>query len=40
MRCRGYRGTITVVPPGQLRPHDWGVLLASGIILALLWQLR
>jgi len=40
MRCRGYRGTITVTPPGRLRGCDWGVLLASVMILALLWQLR
>jgi len=40
MRCRGYRGTITVVTPGQLRPHDWGVLVISVVVLALLWQVR
>jgi len=40
MRCRGYRGVITVVPPGRLRPWDWGVLLVALLIFALLWVLR
>lgn len=40
MRCRGYRGTIAVTTPGPLRGCDWGVLLASVVLLGLLWQLR
>ena len=40
MRCRGYRGVVTVVVPSRLKTHDWGVLLAAGLVLALLWALR
>jgi len=40
MRCRGYRGTITVVAPGHLRAWDWGVLLLGLVLFAALWQLR
>jgi len=40
MRCRGYRGTITVVPPGRLRGWDWGVLVATLLMYSLLWTYR
>jgi len=33
MRCRGYRGVLTAVPPGELQKRDWLVL---GIGLAAL----
>ena len=40
MRCRGYRGVMTVVTPGQIKGHDWAVLLSSFVILAALWIVR
>lgn len=40
MRCRGYRGALTVVTPARLQYHDWGFLLCAITILTMLWQLR
>ena len=40
MRCRGYRGVMTAVVPSRLKGHDWGVLFASVILLALFWMMR
>jgi len=40
MRCRGYRGVITVVTPRSLHGWDWGVLLVTLLIFAMLWMIR
>ena len=40
MRCRGYRGVLTVVTPGHLKSHDWGVLLVALSMLTGLWMVR
>jgi len=40
MRCRGYRGLLTAVTPSGMKPHDWGALLAGGLLLAALYLAR
>jgi cobalt/nickel transport system permease protein len=35
MRCRGYRGVLTAVTPGDLRPYDWGALVIGLTMLAI-----
>ena len=40
MRCRGYRGALTTVPPGPLTGRDWGVLAAGLGLLAGVFALR
>jgi len=40
MRCRGYRGVLTTVPPGAMQGRDWGVLFLGLALLAGLFVLR
>lgn len=40
MRCRGYRGVTTALPPGRVRAADWGVLVAGLGVLGLLYVIR
>ncbi len=40
MRCRGYRGALTTVPPGPLQARDWTVLAVGLAWLAGLFTLR
>jgi hypothetical protein len=40
MRCRGYQGVLTTVPPGALQGRDWMVLVVGLLLLAGLFALR
>jgi len=40
MRCRGYRGALTGVLPGELQGRDWGALMAGLALLAGLYLIR
>lgn len=40
MRCRGYRGVLTAVEPGQVQKRDWVVLILGIALLALLFTFR
>jgi cobalt/nickel transport system permease protein len=40
MRCRGYRGALTNLPPGRLQGRDWGVLAVGLVLLAGLYAMR
>lgn len=40
MRCRGYRGALTAVTPGQMRGVDWVALAVGLLLLAGLFAIR
>ncbi len=40
MRCRGYRGALTAVTPGELQKRDWGGLVVGLLLLGILFGLR
>jgi cobalt/nickel transport system permease protein len=40
MRCRGYRGALTNLPPGALKGRDWAVLAVGLVFLAGLYAIR
>ena len=40
MRCRGYRGALTNLPPGKLQGRDWAVLVVGLGVLAGLYAIR
>lgn len=40
MRCRGYRGALTLVTPGVLHRQDWWTLLAGSALLAGLYAVK
>lgn len=40
MRCRGYRGVLTTVPPGPLEGKDWMALGVGAVVLAGLFLIR
>jgi cobalt/nickel transport system permease protein len=40
MRCRGYRGALTGIPPGELRRKDWWALVVGLGVLAMLLLMR
>lgn len=40
MRCRGYRGALTAVPPGEIQGRDWAALVVGLVVLMILFALR
>jgi len=40
MRCRGYRGALTAVTPGEMQGRDWAALAVGMLLLAGLFALR
>ena len=40
MRCRGYRGALTAVSPGQMRGFDWAALVIGLTLLGVLFGMR
>ena len=40
MRCRGYRGALTGVTPGELQTKDWWALVIGLAVLVVLYGIR